>query len=89
MRWHGVWPLVLVLAGCVSGGQANTPEAECRRQAYDDPTVKNLAIQNLGRSAPNPDTDFAYNKAFRDANQACLRQKGVLVRGGVESVRTQ
>ncbi len=89
MRRHCVWPLVVILVGCGWGGQGNGPEAECRRQAYDDPAVKSLTIRRLAESAPNPDADFAYTQAMRNATQACLRQKGIQVRGGVEPVRTE
>jgi hypothetical protein len=81
--------MLLILTGCASSGPGDAPEAVCRRQAYDDPTVKHLTIENLGASAADPGADFEYNKAVRDAIQVCLRQKGVQVRGGVEPVRPQ
>jgi len=83
----GVWLLLLVLGGCGLGEPAgNSPEAECRRQAYDDPTVKHLTIENLGLGT-GPSATYDYKKALRDANDACLRQKGIPVQGGVEPVR--
>jgi hypothetical protein len=85
-----VWLLLLALAACGSFGTAgDSPEAVCRRQAYDDPTVKRLGIENLGASAPDPGLDFDYNLAMRKATDTCLRQKGITVRGGVEPVRPQ
>jgi hypothetical protein len=97
MRRHGVWlphlllglSLGLLLAGCGWGSQDNSPEAQCRRQAYDDPTVKRLTLQSLEETSITPDSDYEYNKALRAATQACLQKKGVQVRGGVEPVQTQ
>lgn len=87
MRRPGVWLLLFVLAGCASGGSGDSPEAVCRRQAYDDPKVKHLTIESLGQSSADPQAQFDYNKALRDATEACLRQKGIQVRGGVEPVQ--
>lgn len=89
MRRQAAWLLLLVLAGCVSSPPNDSPQAECRRQAYDDPKVKRLTIEWLGESASNSQARFDYNKALRDATDACLRQKGIQVRGGVEPVRPQ
>jgi len=87
MRLLGIWLALFVLTGCGWGGSGDSPEAVCRRQAYDDPKVKSLTIANLGASAPDPMADFQYNKALRDATNACLQQKGIAVRGGVEPVQ--
>ena len=84
MRRQSVGLLLLLLAGCGSSTSGETPEAICRRQAYDDPTVKRLTIQDMGLAATTPGANFDYTKALHDATNACLRQKGVQVRGGVE-----
>lgn len=87
MRQHDVWLVLFMLAGCAASAQGDSPEAACRRQAYDDPAVKRLTIQNLGSSSADPVAQFEYDKALREATQTCLRQKGIQVRGGVESVQ--
>lgn len=83
----GLWPVLLFLAGCGSGPQDNSPQAVCRRQAYDDPTVKLLIVQGMQLPATNPQNQFDYNMALRKAIDACLRQRGLPVPGGVEPVR--
>jgi hypothetical protein len=87
MKRHWRWLLLLhMLVGCASSAPDNSPAAVCRRQAYDDPTVKRLLVQSLGESSANPQEQFDYNMALHNATDACLRQKGVQVRGGVEPV---
>jgi hypothetical protein len=92
MRRCGVW-LLLALATSVAGCRSwfepsgNSVEAVCSRQAYDDPTVKQVMIRSMGEPSANPQTQFDYEKALRDATNACLRKRGVAVRGGVEPVR--
>lgn len=87
MRWRGLWLVLATLAACASSRSGDSPEAVCRRQAYDDPAVKLLTIQNMGAASAKPDAEFDYNQALRRASDACLRQKGVHVQGGVEPVR--
>ena len=89
MRQRCVWLVLMILAGCAPSSPADSPQAICHRQAYDDPTVKRLTVESLGAASADPNSAFEYNKALRDATNACLRQKGVQVRGGVEMVRPQ
>lgn len=82
--------MVLALGACgASSGNKNAADAACRSQAYDDPTVKQLMVQNLSIAQVNPDSQFALSNALHNAYNACLRQKGITVRGGVEAVRPQ
>jgi hypothetical protein len=87
MKRYGVWLFVLLLAGCGWGQpQGNSPEAICRREAYNDPTVKRVTIESMGTAGINQQMQFKYNKAIRDATNACLRRRGIKVPGGVEPV---
>ncbi|HUB16848.1 MAG TPA: hypothetical protein VMB34_33245 [Acetobacteraceae bacterium] len=89
MRHPGVWLLsLLLLAGCTWGEPTgNSPQAQCRRDAYNDPKVKQLTIESMGQMGANPQNQFDYEKALHDATEACLRKQGVAVQGGVEPVR--
>ncbi len=80
--------LLALPAGCTSGppSTAGGPEAYCERQAENDPTVKQLEIQNMGLYAPPPDQQPDTRLAKRRALQKCLSEKGVQLRGGVEPV---
>ena len=85
MRPGVVLLLLPVLAGCTGYPKGDSPEAECERQAYSDPSVKPLLI-TLGQPV-TPDAEFAYKQALRAAEDKCLRQRGVQVTGGVQPVR--
>jgi len=67
------------------GAPADTARGECQRQAYDDPKVKALLLQNFTLVA-DPAHDFALRQARIDATNACLRARGITVPGGVEPV---
>jgi len=92
MRRSSVWFLLALaapMAGCSSwfGPTGDGVEAQCRRQAYDDPTVKQYVIASMGPSGANPQNQFDYEKALHDATVACMKKRGITVRGGVEPVR--
>ena len=87
MKRFGVWILLPLLAACASVPQGNSPQAQCKRQAYDDPTVKQLTVEGTSVNIMSPKLQFDYNQALRNAYEACLLKHGVAVRGGVEPVR--
>jgi hypothetical protein len=84
-----VWLLPLLLTACASAPSGDSSEAICRRQAYDDPKVKHLRLEDMETLSINPAVQADLSQAVRDATNACLRQKGVAVRGGVEAVRRE
>ena len=71
--------LLLALAGC-SASSDNSPQAQCERQADQDPAVKAIFEQ------PWIDT-YKLSIARREALQTCLRQKGMPQPGGVQPVQ--
>jgi hypothetical protein len=86
------WPLLLALAlaGCGSGYVARTEPAappECRREANDDPTVRDLRMKMAGTSwwRANYQDDLAF--AEHEALLKCMRRIGLLPPGGVEPVK--
>lgn len=85
MRWSLLLPLLFVLAGCTGYPKGDSPQAECERQAYDDPSVKPLLIS---QGLPvTPDAAYTFKQALRAATDKCLRQRGIAVSGGVQPVR--
>ncbi len=77
--------LVLLLASC--GGAPKGPEAECERQANNDPTVMSIYRGDQGDyTQPSPArSNLIWAK--RQATLKCLRQKGLAPPGGVEPIR--
>jgi hypothetical protein len=76
--------LLLLLAACAPG---NSPQAQCERQAIDDP-----AVQEIYRTS-NGDYTYADRDrpellaAKRDATVRCMRAKGLVPPGGVQTVQ--
>ena len=77
--------LPLLLVGCTVGG--NTPEAECRREAYNDPSVKEIYGNSNGNYTQAGTIQAQLKMAMRQATLKCLREKGLAPPGGVEPVQ--
>jgi len=73
---------VCVLAACGYGGSDNSPQAQCERQARDDPALEDVYHQ------PWVDT-YKVKFIINQALVKCLRQKGLAPLGGVEPVQVQ
>ena len=86
MKLRGVWLLALLLTACGSTRPASEAEAMCRRQAYDDPAVQNLTVQNLTTNGDNPHQQLTRELALRQAMQSCLQRNGLARGGGVEPI---
>ncbi len=81
-------PLILVLplalAACAAG---NSPQAECERQADQDPTVRSIYRGDQGDYTQLGPARSNLMWAKRQATIKCLQAKGILPPGGVEPVR--
>jgi len=83
VTWRAVPALALLLAAC---GADDTPQAQCARQANDDPKVLEVYTRTNG--------DYTYPWVQRDellmarrqAEMRCMRAKGLAPPGGVQPV---
>ena len=82
MRRRLVPLVLLVLTAC--GSADNSPQAQCERQANDDPTVVEINTTSNGIYTPQVRSRLAIAK--REAMLKCLRLKGLAPPGGVEPV---
>lgn len=87
MRLRFVWLLLPLVTGCASVPTGNSPEALCHRDALNDPSVKQITIEQMNSSSMSGKAKFAYTQALHDAYNNCLRRRGIAVQGGVEPVR--
>jgi ABC-type glycerol-3-phosphate transport system substrate-binding protein len=78
--------LVLGLGLAACGSTGNTPEAQCQRQAEDDPAVVDIYTRTNGAyTQPWAERDQLI-RAKKEAFIRCMRAKGLLPPGGVEPV---
>jgi hypothetical protein len=77
--------LLLALAGC--GSTDNSPQAQCERQADQDPTVQSIYRGDQGDYTREGPARSNLMWAKRMAIQKCLQEKGLLPPAGVEPVR--
>jgi hypothetical protein len=76
--------VLLLMASCAAD---NTPQAQCARQADQDPTVLSIYRGDQGDYTQVGLARSNLLFAKRQATIACLQAKGVLPPGGVEPVR--
>lgn len=62
-------------------------EANCQRQANDDPVVREIQIKRLASDYNANRYQNDYVLALKQANDRCLNKLGIFVPGGVEPVR--
>ena len=77
--------LTLGLAAC--GPTGDSPEAQCARQAEQDPTVQSIYRGNQGDYTQLGNARSNLLWAKRQATLKCLREKGLGPPGGVEPIR--
>jgi hypothetical protein len=79
--------LALLLASCHGG---DTPQAECERQAEQDPAVRAIYSGTNGDYAKSGyQAYYDLREAKRQAALRCMRAKGLAPPGGVQAVRPQ
>jgi hypothetical protein len=83
-RWS-VLLLGCVLAACATAG--DSPQAQCERQADQDPIVQSIYGGHEGDYTQVGQARSNLLWAKRMATQKCMQQKGLLPPGGVEGVR--
>ena len=76
----------LILAAC-SGGADNSPQAQCERQADDDPKVMEIYTRTNGAYTFDPLVNRDLQLAKREATMRCMRAKGLAPPGGVQVVQ--
>jgi hypothetical protein len=77
--------LPLVLLGC--GPKGDTPEAQCTRQADQDPTVLSIYRGDQGDYTQLGPARSNLMWAKKEAYTKCMREKGFEPPGGVEPIR--
>ena len=84
MRWVAM--AMLLVAGCAAN-RPLTDQEQCERQAENDPAVKLLEEKGLGSPNFQASNLGVLRDTKADAVKACLRTRGIEVRGGVERER--
>ncbi|HTU53266.1 MAG TPA: hypothetical protein VMF62_04775 [Acetobacteraceae bacterium] len=87
MKLRLLAPIAALLLAACSGGGDNSPEAVCRRQAYNDPQVHALRIQMMQIPSASLGSQGQLQYLLNQATLRCLQDKGLAVPGGVEPVR--
>ena len=78
--------LVIGLGLAACGPTGNTPEAQCQRQAEDDPAVVEIYTRTNGAYTQPWEERDQLIRAKKTAFIRCMRAKGLLPPGGVEPV---
>ena len=77
--------LAVVLAAC--GSADNSPQAQCERQADQDPTVQSIYRGDQGDYTRVGVARSNLLWAKRMATLTCMQEKGLAPPGGVEPIR--
>ncbi len=77
--------MALALASC--SGQDSSAQAQCERQASQDPAVHTVYSRSSGYYTFSPTPQYSdLQEARRQAVIRCMRAKGLLPPGGVQPV---
>jgi len=77
--------MALALAAC--SGPDSSAEAQCRRQASQDPAVQTVYSRSDGYYTYSPTTQYSdLQESQRQAVLRCMRARGLVPPGGVQPV---
>jgi hypothetical protein len=79
--------LLLPLTVIACGQTGNSPEAECRRQADQDPTVRSIYRGDQGDYTQLGPARSNLDWALKQTYLKCMREKGLAPPVGVEPIR--
>jgi hypothetical protein len=79
--------LGLAMTACAFGASDNTPQAQCERQAMEDPAVAEIYTRTNGYYTMSGTENADLVAAKRQATLRCMRQKGLAPPGGVQPVK--
>jgi hypothetical protein len=77
--------LALLLTACAA--KDNSPQAQCERQADQDPIVRSIYRGDQGDYTQLGQARSNLMWAKRDATVKCMQQKGLAPPGGVQPIR--
>jgi hypothetical protein len=77
--------LLLPLAACAGNGNGG-PQASCERQAWNDPTVRQIVAEQAGNGWLKNNGQAKLADARKRAEVKCLRARGLAPPGGVQPV---
>jgi hypothetical protein len=88
IRAVAVLILLAAAAGCAAND--NTPQGQCRRQAYQDPAVQDaMELANSSMSSVRIPALMQQDYLVRQATERCLAAMGLAAPGGVEPLQPQ
>jgi hypothetical protein len=81
------WLAVALVLGLACCDRGNSPQAECQRQAEQDPTVQSIYRGDQGDYTSVGVARSNLLWAKRMAMQKCMQEKGLAPPGGVEPIK--
>jgi hypothetical protein len=87
VNWRLACLVPLLVGGCTVGPPDNSPQAQCERQANEDPTVQAIYRGEQGDYTQIGPARSNLLWTKRQATLKCMQQKGLAPPGGVEPIR--
>jgi len=82
-----IWLLPALLAACSSAALDSGAQAQCEREAHNDPAVREILGNSAGNYMQAGPQREQYLWAVGQATQRCFQRKGLVPPGGVQAVR--